>query len=362
MKTEKLWNIFCRVIDNYGDTGVCWRLASGLAARGQRVRLWIDDVSALQWMAPQPPAGVEVRPWTEPLDIGELEIGDILVEAFGCAIAPEFVAAYADSVTAAGGKGLWLNLEYLSAERFVARSHGLRSPVMSGPGLGLRKYFYYPGFTTATGGLLREPDLVARQAGFERMAWLQQLGIAFQGERLISLFCYEPTALGQLLDQLAAGPQATRLLVTPGRAAAAVRACLAGAGQTAHEGVGQLQIAYLPVLDQRDFDHLLWASDLNFVRGEDSLVRAIWANKPLVWQIYPQADDAHHDKLDAFLELMDAPLSLRAFHDAWNGTGQAALPALETAPWQKTITALRERLMQQDDLVTQVIRFAGINR
>ena len=357
MKTAKLWNIFCRVIDNYGDIGVCWRLACGLAARGERVRLWLDDLSALRWMAPHTPAGIEVRPWTQPLALGGIDIGDILVEAFGCEVAPEFVAAYAASVAASGGKGLWLNLEYLSAERFVERSHGLPSPVMGGPGAGLTKYFYYPGFTAATGGLLREPDLIARQAGFDRTAWLRARGIAWQGERLVSLFCYEPMALGDLLARWAAAAQPTRLLVTPGRAAAAVKAWLESAGPGR-----ALRIDWLPALDQRDFDHLLWSCDLNFVRGEDSLVRAIWANKPLVWQIYPQTDDAHHRKLDAFLDLLGAPPSLRAFHEVWNGLSRAALPALELAAWQQTVTAARERLLRQDELVTQIIRFAKKTR
>ena len=353
VKTEKLWNIFCRVIDNHGDLGVCWRLASGLAARGERVRLWLDDASALHWMAPQIPAAVEIRPWTQPLQFDGLELGSVLVEAFGCEIPPEFVAAW----SASGAQGLWLNLEYLSAEAFVERSHGLPSPVMRGPGKGLRKFFYYPGFTPATGGLLREPDLLARQAAFERSAWLQQQGIAFQGERLISLFCYEPPALDALLQQLATGPQPTRLLVTAGRATAAVRACVAERTQWNH-----LQISYMPALAQPDFDHLLWASDLNFVRGEDSLVRALWAGKPLVWQIYPQGDNAHHGKLEAFLDLLQAPPSLRAFHAVWNGISHAAPPALELAHWQQTVAAARARLQAQDDLVTQVIRFERINR
>ena len=32
-----LWDIFCQVIDNHGDVGVCWRLARELAARGHTV-------------------------------------------------------------------------------------------------------------------------------------------------------------------------------------------------------------------------------------------------------------------------------------------------------------------------------------
>jgi len=364
-----LWDIFCRVIDNYGDIGVCWRLAVGLAARGERVRLWVDDARALRWMAPDGTPGVEVKPWTQPVQTNDLVIGDILVEAFGCEIAPEFIAAYAIATRARGLKGIWINLEYLSAEGYAERSHGLPSPVMAGPGAGLIKHFFYPGFSAATGGLLREADLAERHARFDRSAWLQQGGIEFRGDRLVSLFCYEPPALSALLDRLAAptpSGQATHLLVTAGRAAAAVRACIEekNRSQPAWNKHGALSFSYLPTLTQRDFDHLLWACDLNFVRGEDSLVRALWANKPFIWQIYPQHDDAHHGKLDALLNMLKAPPTLRAFHHVWNGVAgadginQAVLPALELIPWQQTVTKARQLQLQQLDLVTQIMGFA----
>ena len=355
MKTGNLWDIFCRVIDNYGDVGVCWRLAADLAARGEQVRLWLDDASALAWMAPGGTPGVSVRQWNEALSPTGLPAGDVLIEAFGCEVDAGFLA---------GHDGVWLNLEYLSAEAYVERCHGLPSPVLSGPGAGLRKYFFYPGFTPATGGLLREPDLAARQAAFDREAWLRRLAIHFQGERLISLFCYEPAALQSLLEQLAAAEQPTRLLVTPGRATAAVQACIAcmngtHAAWNTHE---RLKFTYLPALNQLDYDCLLWSCDLNFVRGEDSLVRALWAGKPFVWQIYAQSDNAHQAKLGAFLDHLQAPPSLRTFHQVWNGLSQAALPELELTEWHTSVSSARARQLQDDDLVTKIIRFARKNR
>ena len=129
MNQGQQWDIFCKVIDNFGDIGVCWRLAADLARRGQRVRLWVDDASALAWMAPAGCDGVQVLAWTEPLDLRPVALqqhpADILVEAFGCEIAPEFIAACADAVALAATKGskprhpLWINLEYLSAEPYV---------------------------------------------------------------------------------------------------------------------------------------------------------------------------------------------------------------------------------------------------
>jgi uncharacterized repeat protein (TIGR03837 family)/translation elongation factor P len=281
MGTHMQWDIFCKVIDNHGDLGVCWRLASQLAVLGERVRLWIDDGTALNWMAPAGCDGVEVIDWSDPVAVRAAVAGpvpDVLIEAFGCEPAPELVARFAAAAAAEGAHRAWINLEYLSAEPYVERLHGLPSPVFKGPGAGLTKRFFYPGFTPATGGLLREPDFAERQAGFDRASWLAAQQIPWKkNERLVSLFCYEPPALSALLAHLAKGPEPTRLLVTAGRAATAVKAHFSNISPenpTLH-GHGALSISYLPYLTQPDFDHLLWSCDLNFVRGEDSLVRAV---------------------------------------------------------------------------------------
>ena len=363
MNTGKLWDIFCKVIDNFGDIGVCWRLSQDLAARGQRVRLWVDDSSALQWMAPEGHPAIEVRVWTVPLSTENLIPGDVMVESFGCEIDPEFIACYARSTRSRGLKGIWINLEYLTAEVYAERSHGLRSPVMQGSGAGLNKYFFFPGFTPLTGGLIREANLRERQAHFNRASWLHQQGIPSHGERLISLFCYEPKALGALLDHLAQNPTPSRLLVTSGRASEALAVCLSQkkAVSPLWNKDGVLTFSYLPPFTQHEFDHLLWSCDLNFVRGEDSLVRAMWAKKPFIWHIYPQHDDAHADKLAAFLDLIEAPASLRTFHQVWNGLSDAELPPLEWPEWQKTALRLCDLQQTHHDLTTSLIQFIEKN-
>lgn len=351
-----LWDIFCKVIDNHGDIGVCWRLSIQLAERGERVRLWIDDASALAWMAPQGHPRVQVSGWEGSLGI---EPGDVVIEAFGCELTLRFQAAIAAKAQVRGRQPAWINLEYLTAESFAERSHGLPSPVLSGPAAGLTKHFFYPGFTPRTGGLLREPDLAQRQASFDRAAWLREHGIdAGEGARLVSLFCYEPPALGQMLGQWAAGPDPIHMLVTAGRATSAVRAALEKRQQAdpSWNSAARLSITWLPLLSQPDFDHLLWACDLNFVRGEDSLIRALWAAKPMVWQIYPQHDEAHHAKLAAFLDWLDAPAGLRNFHFAWNGIG-GQLPPADPPAWAACVQHSRSRLRAQDDLVTQLMGF-----
>jgi uncharacterized repeat protein (TIGR03837 family) len=375
------WDIFCKVIDNFGDIGICWRLAANLAAKGQRVRLWVDDASALTWMAPTGCKGVQVLHWTESIDVSILNIAPcaVLVEAFGCEISPEFIAACTRIHWSGGHKAhlkpLWINLEYLSAEPYVARNHGLTSLVSSGPAEGWHKVFYYPGFTPDTGGLLREPDLLVRQAAFDRAAWLNQHGIDWQGETIVTLFCYEPLALAQFLSDLQQNGidgHAVRLLVAAGRTTDAVRAVLASkTAQNTHQirpqlndcGYDKLTMSYLPFLSQTDFDHLLWAGDINFVRGEDSIVRAIWAGKPFVWQIYPQDDGAHGAKLEAFLDMLAAPPSMRTFYRAWNGLASSVLPPLpDSKAWKQTAADNRARLAMQFDLTNGLIEYAAKSR
>lgn len=346
------WDIFCKVIDNHGDLGVCWRLSRELAARGDSVRLWVDDASALAWMAPGAREGgcegVQVLPWDPQSQSLAPEPGDAVIEAFGCDPHPAFLAALAQATRARGRQPAWINLEYLSAEPYVERYHGLHSPVLSGPATGLSKRFCYPGFTARTGGLIREADVDARRAAFDREAWLAAQGVPVTGERLVSLFCYEPAALAALVARWRAGTQRTRLLVTAGRARAALNAaCPQGAAG------GSLAVTDLPHLTQVDYDHLLWACDLNFVRGEDSLVRALWAGRPFVWQIYPQDDGAHRAKLEAFLQWLQAPPDWSALYRAWNGM-TPQLPDLDPATGSGFPRAAAAVLSEGADLVTRL--------
>ena len=360
MQPRQVWDVFCRVIDNHGDVGVAWRLCADLASRGQVLRLWLDDTAALDWMAPDGLRGVEVVAWTDPPP--DLAPGDVVVETFGCDPPQRFVQRMAERASPPA----WVNLEYLSAEAYVQRNHGLPSPIILPDGRMLTKRFFYPGFTAGTGGLLREPGLLAARQAFDRDAWLRGHGLAAQpGERLVSLFCYDNPALAGLLDLLADLP--TLLLVTPGVPAAQVSALLGPTLQRA-----ALRARLLPYSTQQGYDHLLWACDLNFVRGEDSFVRAQWAGTPFVWQIYPQHGGAHAAKLHAFLDRMLAgaggggetatAASLRALSLGLNGLATLPDEFPAPAPWRAACQRWRDELLAQVDLSTQLIEFLGKTR
>jgi len=346
------WDLFCQVIDNHGDIGVCWRLARELAARGELVRLWLDDPSALAWMAPDGAPGVEVRRW--PDGSAAVPPGEVVIEAFGCELPPSVVA----DMARCRPWPVWINLEYLSAQAYVERSHGLRSPQAMGPAAGLDKWFYYPGFTSATGGLLREADLDARLAAFDRNAWLAAHRWApLPDEQLVVLFAYDHAALAALVDAWRDLP--TLLLACPG---------------PLQQQLDQMTLPpalrwqALPWLSQREFDHLLWSADLNFVRGEDSFVRAMWAGLPFVWQAYPQADGAHAAKLEAFLDRLvqeaspGLAQSLRHLWRAWNGLAAWPDQMPERQPWRQTCLRWRSALWAQPDLATQLLRFVDERR
>ena len=399
MPLPKQWDIFCQVIDNFGDIGVCWRLACNLAQRGQQVRLWVDDPSALQWLAPhvkvddaeqQTSVPVQVRTWTQQTPrIGVDMPGDVVIEAFGCTLDPAWVisrntmnciAARAGNTVSNHDLALentlptehfptWINLEYLSAEAFVARNHRLPSPVMAGPAAGLSKWFFYPGFTASTGGLLRETELALPGV----------LPVEPHGMRHVSLFCYESPALPQLLQQLAHGLHSTQLQVTHGRSSAAVQMAMQTLNENVFDdqfrcqiapqsplnllnqllNVERLKIDFLPLMPQPNYDALLRNCHLNVVRGEDSLVRALWAGQAFVWHIYPQNDDAHHAKLDAFLDWLQAPDDLRLFHYVWNGLCQQPLPDIAWADWADVAQRARSQLLMQNDLASQLITWCA---
>lgn len=338
------WDVFCRVVDNFGDVGVCWRLAADLAARGEQVRLWVDDARALAWMAPGGAAGVEVHAWPEAEDETR-PIGDVVIEAFGCELPPAVLVRIVEKAAEAPRQPMWINLEYLSAEGYVERSHRLRSPQMHGPARGMSKWFFYPGFTAATGGLLREPGLMAQREAFDRAAWLAAHRIAPRpGEQLASLFCYRVPSAEALLGCLGQQPA---LLLVPGTAPPLP-------GLPAH-----IRVQPLPYLTQPDFDRLLWACDLNFVRGEDSLVRALWAGKPFVWQIYPQDDGVHDAKLQAFLDRFGASPDIRAAWRGWNGLQAPAGLGPDRASWQAQCLNWRQALLAQTDLAGQLLSFVA---
>jgi uncharacterized repeat protein (TIGR03837 family) len=383
------WDIFCSVVDNYGDVGVAWRLARQLASEhGIAVRLWVDDLRALSQIASGiapgiDPAqdehlirGVQVRRWAGARDAAVPDdVADAVIEAFGCGLPKRYEGAMARRAR----PPTWILLEYLSAESWVETHHGLPSPH---PSLPLERHFFFPGFTPATGGLLRERELFARRDAFRsdpaaRAAFWSALGVAKPSPSsiVVSLFCYPDAPLPALLDAWADGDNAIVCVVPEGVAAGALDRWTEG--EVPHPGQsltrGRLLVAGIPFLAQDDYDRLLWASDINFVRGEDSFVRAQWAARPFVWNAYAQSGNAHALKLDAFLARFGdglapgATAALGSFSKAWNDaadggrTIEALWPALIGArsALDEHARTWARALAVQADLASALVKFVS---
>jgi uncharacterized repeat protein (TIGR03837 family) len=356
MGGTKRWDVFCRVVDNYGDAGVCWRLARQLAAEhALDVTLWIDRLATLARFEPgvdaeasrQSLRGVTLRRLRA--EARPSPLPDVVIEGFGCGLPPAHIAAMA----ASAAPPLWINLEYLSAEPWVDTVHGLASPQ---PKLPLERFFWFPGFTARTGGLIREAGLLEARAA-------AQSPPAADEPMAVTLFCYPNRALPALFDTWSEADEPLRCAIPEGVATAALDQWLHGdvphAGQSVDRG--RLTLDVIPFGTQDAFDRMLWRSTVNFVRGEDSFVRAQWAARAFVWQPYPQDERAHTLKMDAFLAryAADLPAGQRAaltdFWQAFNDEDGIATartwPAFRAAAaalsehgrrWAATLAALPE--------------------
>ena len=346
------WDIFCRVVDNYGDAGVCWRLARELAARGTAtVRLWIDDLETLRRLDPgvsgsdqQTVDRVEVRRW--PAEFSGIAPAEIVIEAFGCGI-PE---SYAEAMGRATPSPLWIVLEYVSAEPWVPGHHGLPSPH---PRYSIERYFFFPGFVQGTGGLLREADLFARRDAFDaakRDAFWHSVGhVPPPPDALVaSVFAYEGVPLAELLGGWEHGAR-TIVAALPDSPIVPTARHYFGVDHVPADRVlrrGALELRFLPFVPQARYDELLWSCDCNFVRGEESFVRAQWAARPFVWYVYPQDEGAHLRKLEAFLDLYckglpnDAAAAVGSLMRVWNRSdacGVSSASAWEALVGQRAV-------------------------
>lgn len=383
--TGKRLDLFCQVIDNFGDAGVCWRLARQLANEyGFRVRLWIDKPAVLQKICPdvmqdrveQKVSGVSVKHWPQVFPfLLQDDIPDVVIEGFGARLPESYVRLMAERPHAP----VWINLEYLSAESWVGESHLMASPQSW---ISLTKYFYFPGFANNTGGLIREAGLFA-----ERDAWqADPFGIVrflppemedgAKRPLLVSLFCYPDAPVLSLFDLFGRCGREVVCLVPEGVALDVLASFMQRPAQAGTQfRKGTLTVRILPMVPQADYDRLLWSCDLNFVRGEDSFVRAQWAARPFVWHIYPQEDEAHRVKLDAFLDcyLAGMPIAhaetVRRFWYGWNGVAGMSFDGENGEKFLEILPSLKQyggdwakKLALHADLASGLVRFINTLR
>jgi uncharacterized repeat protein (TIGR03837 family) len=362
------WDIFCRIVDNYGDIGVCWRLARQLTHEySLDVRLWVDALPVAQRLLPtldtqcaeQMLDSVTIAHWAPDFQFDK--VADVVIEAFACELPDTYLHAMADDPP------VWINLEYLSAEAWVEEFHLQPSPH---PQLPLKKTFFFPGFTEKTGGLLRERHLLQDRDAAQALVSAPSDTLGHPTDVLrVSLFAYPQASIATLFTAMAHGNQPVQCLVPESSLLTPVSQFF-GTDHLKpgdHRSQGALSVQILPFLSQTEYDQLLWSCDLNFVRGEDSWIRAIWAGRPFIWQPYIQSEDTHLVKLDAFLQRHIAPFDEDAA-DAWiSFHRQWAQLQLAADSWPRLLPALpaiaehakrqSQALSVQHDLAAKLVIF-----
>ena len=359
--------IFCRVIDNFGDAGVTWRLAKRLRDLNLPVTLVIDAVDVLAKLVHDldPAAraavvrGIRIVDWDffeAEVNAGNLDrIGGIwpslVFETFGCRLPDAVEKGLCD-----GRERLWVNLDYLSAEEWVEGSHmvwGLH------PTLPVKKLWYFPGFTDKTGGLLIEDGLEEARRAFDAEAWRKAHG-ALPGRRTLFFFAYPVNAIDRLAAGLKAADEPLNMMLAPGAASDMLAKAL--------EGDERFNVVRLPFVPQEEFDDILRAADAVIIRGEDSFVRAQLAGTPLLWATYPTDDKAHEIKLDAWLGRFEAVWpeedaeARKAFDAAARHWVDGTLEPEEFKAWLAALPAQkraaevwRDSLLKRGDLARRIL-------
>ena len=325
------WDIFCQIVDNYGDAGVCWRLARSLTSlHSQDIRIFCDDLPTLNLLAsgvdPEIKRRIDIQPWEASNNNSRhpVEAPDVVIEAFGC----DFPERYLAGLLIAPKKPLIINLEYLSAEPWILDFHQKASPQAHG----IPKYFFFPGFQANAGGILIDPN----PKGLTDQLTPKTLEVSWQRLRTstkrISVFCYPGAPLLKWLEDLATLGEAFDILLTHGQ----LEQLQLSSGHPAKALAlpDSIHLIPIPFVSQDEYDWVLAQCDFNIVRGEDSFVRAQLAGKPFIWHIYPQVDRAHEIKMTAFLDLYLADASQELKHAVI-----AAMTWAMPSKWHQSINA-----------------------
>ncbi len=246
----------------------------------------------------------------------------MIFEAFGCEI-PDFIMkkAYYQSK-------ILINLEYLSAEEWVEGYHLKESLLPEG---NLKKYFYMPGFTEKTGGVIINSNTIINsiKSKEDRVLIINNLLSSFAPKLIYN----NNTILGSIFTYLRNFKTLVESAVNINK-----EFIFFIFGSKSNDGMMQtlkdmdyktidvnrilyknIHIIFIPFLSQQQYDSLLYCTDFNIVRGEDSLVRAILAEKPFIWNAYLQDNKYQKVKVDAFCRMIqkyfDTPIDFTYYHE-----------------------------------------------
>lgn len=279
-------DIFCQVIDNYGDVGVAYRLAREFKRvyPNKKLRFVINQIEELNLIRKS--EDIEIILYK---DISKIEnSADLIIESFGCEIPKEYMDKALKNVK------LIINLEYFSAEKWVDDFH-LQESFLGG---NLKKYFFIPGLSEKSGGILLDNEFLERKKKVEanKEYYLEKFGIKEKYDLIGSIFSYEKN-FDSLIEELKKLDKKIILLILSEKTQKNFIKYFDNGNN-----YDKIKFVKLPFFTYDKYEELLALCDFNLVRGEDSFVRALLLGKPFLWHIYPQDENTHIKKLESFLE------------------------------------------------------------
>lgn len=285
MKIDSI-DIFCQVIDNYGDVGVAYRLAREFKRvyPNKKLRFVINQIEELNLIRKS--EDIEIILYK---DISKIEnSADLIIESFGCEIPKEYMDK------ALKNAKLIINLEYFSAEKWVDDFH-LQESFLGG---NLKKYFFIPGLSEKSGGILLDNEFLERKKKVEanKEYYLEKFGIKEKYDLIGSVFSYEKN-FDSLIEELKKLDKKVILLILSEKTQKNFIKYFDNGNN-----YDKIKFVKLPFFTYDKYEELLALCDFNLVRGEDSFVRALLLGKPFLWHIYPQDENTHIKKLESFLE------------------------------------------------------------
>jgi len=331
-------DLLCKVVDNFGDIGVVYRLARALSELDDApvLRLIVDNLQAFSLLEPavDPSLAIQtVRGWTvlswagsvpAPATENAAEDDSVatyaaeyagtparaVIECFACG-RPDWFEAMLFDPSDTCTKTI-VNLEYLTAEPYADDFHKMPSLTRSSR---VRKFMFLPGFTAATGGLILDGAFMRALSRHVRVR------LEPAEPYRIMVFGYERDYSRIVEDIATFGlKRPVHVLLASGKSQQCFLDAWEGAGRP-------FVVEPLPFMRQEDWDELLVACDFLIVRGEDSLSRAALSGKPFLWHAYPQAGAHQLVKVQALLD------RLRPFFDP-----------VAFAPVSAAFTAFNDRL------------------
>lgn len=283
----KTVDIFCEVIDNYGDAGTAYRLYKEIKNnfKDVYVRLFINKFEEIN-LIKNKDEEINIFKYEE---ANNLETADLIIECFACNILDKYLdRAYDNSK-------IWINLEYFSAEDWIEDFHLQESLLSRGK---IKKYFFMPGITKKSGGLIVDKEFLETKLKVQKNKtfYLKKYNIPENYDYLISIFSYEKN-FDKFIDFLEKSSKKFVILILSEKTQKNFTKYF-----DKFKKCDRIEAVNLKFLSLKEYEEILSLCDCNFVRGEESFSRSLILGKPFLWHIYPQENNLHLKKLNDFLK------------------------------------------------------------